>query len=177
MIGALTKKITARVFTLWFHCGLFPLHGSMVSAYHNVLISVLSSPLPTHFHNHRPQRHLLSDLWPCVYAQHVECFFHVKKNKLGWKPNSTLSSQAVWGRRQNSLKLVFLPLWPASSLQCCLQILWSSLYSASHNVHIKLSYRRWEVKIYQPKCLEAYLHWVGFEFKLSLSPQKLQTFG
>lgn len=106
MIGNLTKKFTARVFTLWFHCGPFPLHGSMVSPYH-VVISVLSSPLPTHFHNHRPQQHLLSDIWPCACAQHVECFSHVKRNKLGF--HSTLSSQTVRGRRQNSLLLVFCP--------------------------------------------------------------------
>lgn len=78
MIGTLTKKFTARIFTLQFHCGLFPLHFcSMVSVYCNVLISLLSTPLPAFTTTDLGS----SDLRPCMHAQHVECLGFSRKEK------------------------------------------------------------------------------------------------
>lgn len=90
MIGTLTKKFTARGFTLQFRCGLFPLHFcGRVSTHCNVLISARSTPLPTHFHNHRPRRHLLGDLRPWVYAQHVDGLVLSREEKqIGFSLNS-----------------------------------------------------------------------------------------
>lgn len=71
------------------------------------------------------------------------------------------------GRRQSSMLVVFLPLLSASSLQCYLQKLQSSLDSASHNGRIKPSYSRQEVKIHLRNltCIG-----LAVECKLSLYP-------